>query len=540
MVRFIHIYLFLFCITPEVLIFFQQLKKDPVMALTYLLFSLIFFGSILILSRSVRRLTLIAVFYSVGGWFFFVVNLKHQGVPAAMLIDIVATSNLAETTEYLQATGLLIWLFVFLFAAGLAFLCACKIRDDLLPASWRKNVFAFNLIAFAISLHWDYLPWGVPPFPSPISDLAATQIYPSAIGKILQVSVEKMTSQDIETIQLVAKRGIVPEEDEVHVLVIGESSRFDRWQVNGYARQTSPFLSRLDESEFLSFKRVHGGGNLTIVAVPILLTGMLPEQYQASAASPTILDYMKKAGFMTAWLSSQDLQVGAQAKVRADLILARNNNMGQPKYLFERLPYDEELLPLLDQVLQSSHPKKFIVLHTTGNHMDYHLRYPPRFAQFSSKRDGLYLNHQELQDSYDNSILYVDWFLDQVIQKLKSQKKISSVSFISDHGDDLFDYGVRRFGHGSSDSSRYEQHIPYFMWGSEAFRVQYESQWDQLKRRKDVVFGAENYFHTMLDLLDVQYPAQRHDLSILKADYQLRAGAKTLASSGNLVEIKVP
>ena len=510
------------------------------MALTYLLFSLIFLGSILILSRNMRRLAFITVFYSVGAWFFFVINLKHQGVPAALLIDIVATSNLSEAIEYLHATGLLIWLFVFLFAIGSAIWCASKMRGDLLPSNWRMNALAFNLVALAVGLHWDHLPWATPPFPSPVSDLGATQVYPSAIAKIVQVSIEKMSSQDVDTTQIIVRRGTIPEQDEVHVLVIGESSRFDRWQVNGYTRQTSPFLSKLNDSEFLSFKRVHSGGNLTIVAVPILLTSVLPEKYQASAGYATILDYMKKAGFMTAWLSSQDAEVGAKAKIKADLILARNNNMGQPKYLFERLPYDEELLPLLDQVLESSHPKKFIVLHTTGNHMDYHLRYPPRFAQFSSKQDGLYSQRQELQDSYDNSILYVDWFLDQVIQKLRLQKKISSMSFISDHGDDLFDHGAQRFGHGSSDSSQYEQHIPYFMWTSEAFRVQYTSQWSQLTKRKDAAFGAENYFHTMLDLLDLQYPAQRHDLSILGSSYELRAGAKTLASSGNLVEIKVP
>lgn len=525
---------------PAFLIFSQQLRKGPAMAITYLLFSLIFLGSILILSRNMRRLAFITVFYSVGAWIFFVINLKHQGVPAALLIDIIATSNLSEAIEYLHATGLLIWLFVFLFAIGSAIWCASKMRGDLLPSNWRMNILAFNLAAIALGLHWDHLPWATPPFPSPVSDLGATQVYPSAIAKILQVSIEKMTSQDVDTTQIVVRRATIPEQDEVHVLVIGESSRFDRWQVNGYTRPTSPFLAKLNDSEFLSFKRVHGGGNLTIVAVPILLTGVLPEKYQASARYATILDYMKKAGFMTAWLSSQDAQVGAQAKVRADLILARHNNMGQPKYLFERLPYDEELLPLLDQVLEFSHQKKFIVLHTTGNHMDYHLRYPPRFAQFSSKQDNLYTQRQELQDSYDNSVLYVDWFLDQVIQKLKSRNVISTMSFIADHGDDLYDHGVQRFGHGSSDSSQYEQHIPYFKWGSEGFRQQYASQWEQLSRHQSAAIGAENYFHTMLDLLDMQYPLQRRDLSLVRTDYQMRANAKVLANNGNLVEIKVP
>ena len=31
---------------------------------------------------------------------------------------------------------------------------------------------------------------------------------------------------------------------EIHVLVIGESSRYDRWRLNGYERDTNPLLSQ--------------------------------------------------------------------------------------------------------------------------------------------------------------------------------------------------------------------------------------------------------------------------------------------------------
>lgn len=533
-------YLAIFCLAPSLLGVAVQWREQFLMVFIYFVFTLIFFSVFAVLIRNLRHLMMVAVIYSFGAWLFFAVLWRHHGVPVALLIDILHTSSVREAVEYLHANRLFLAVFVLMCCLVLAMWCVRQLPTYYLPKAWRKNLLALNLMSLAVGLQWDYLPWAMPPFPSPVSDLGATRIYPVAVAKLFQSAYLRITQSDRLLQDIVVKRQSIPEQEEIHVLVIGESSRFDRWQINGYARATSPKLAQIPSTELLNFKRVHGGANLTILAVPILLTGSLPEKYESRQQHVSILDYVKKAGFMTAWLSSQDEQIGGRAEVKADVLVTRNNNMGQPKYLFERLPFDEELLPLLDQVLESTYPKKFIVLHTTGNHMDYHLRYPANFAQFSSQRDLLYTQHQELQDSYDNSILYVDWFLDQVIAKLKARNVISSMSFIADHGDDLYDKGVSRFGHGSSDSSQFEQHIPYFMWGSAAFRSHYAAQWEQLRTYQQAALGAENYMHTMLDLLTIQYPNKSIELSLVRPEYRIRPNPKVLANSGNLVEVKVP
>ena len=57
------------------------------------------------------------------------------------------------------------------------------------------------------------------------------------------------------------------------VLVLGETSRYDHWQVNGYARETSP---RLMQREVVSFDSCFSVANLTTVSVPVRLSRATP------------------------------------------------------------------------------------------------------------------------------------------------------------------------------------------------------------------------------------------------------------------------
>ena len=71
-------------------------------------------------------------------------------------------------------------------------------------------------------------------------------------------------------------------DEEVHILVIGESARRDSWSVYGYQRQTTPYLEQL-RGEAIFFQNAVADANLTIYAVPILLTGTPPTRLDMKA-----------------------------------------------------------------------------------------------------------------------------------------------------------------------------------------------------------------------------------------------------------------
>ena len=56
-------------------------------------------------------------------------------------------------------------------------------------------------------------------------------------------------------------------EKEIYVLIIGESSRYGNWQINGYARKTSPNLSLFNSKELISFSDMSASSNATLMAV---------------------------------------------------------------------------------------------------------------------------------------------------------------------------------------------------------------------------------------------------------------------------------
>ncbi len=53
-----------------------------------------------------------------------------------------------------------------------------------------------------------------------------------------------------------------------------------------------------------------------------------------------------------------------------------------------------------------------------------------------------------LRNSYDNSILYLDYVADQIIRQLQQTKAIAAMWYISDHGEVLFDQDRPLSGHG--------------------------------------------------------------------------------------------
>ncbi|SQJ30402.1 Phosphoethanolamine transferase EptA specific for the 1 phosphate group of core-lipid A [Salmonella enterica subsp. enterica] len=93
-----------------------------------------------------------------------------------------------------------------------------------------------------------------------------------------------------------------------------------------------------------------------------------------------------------------------------------------------------------------------IVLHTIGSHgPTYYNRYPPQFKKFTPTCDTNEIQNcsqQQLINTYDNTVLYVDYIVDKAINLLKSHqdKFTTSLVYLSDHGESLGENGVYLHG----------------------------------------------------------------------------------------------
>ena len=312
-------------------------------------------------------------------------------VPVGSLPEIAATSNLREIAEYVAANKLWPWLIALVVMATLNIVAIRRTPFSKIPGTWRKAALALVLSATAITLQWDFLPVVGKLFPSPVSDVAAWEAYPQGIFCLAKTLAIRWTEKsDGLAPPFNVVREVVPTEPELHVLVIGESSRWDKWSVNGYTRATSPYLSAMLSDELTSFSKAHAGANWTYLAVPLILSGIPAEDYHPGETVRNVMGLMKEAGFTTAWLSSQDTSTAPHARSAADFDVERVNTLGEIGYAFDRLPFDGELLPVLKNFIGYDAKRKFVVLHVSGSHMEYSARYPAEFARFSTSKDGLY------------------------------------------------------------------------------------------------------------------------------------------------------
>ncbi|MEJ1686492.1 sulfatase-like hydrolase/transferase, partial [Escherichia coli] len=88
--------------------------------------------------------------------------------------------------------------------------------------------------------------------------------------------------------------------------------------------------------------------------------------------------------------------------------------------------YDDVLFHNLDSYIDNLQQDGIIVLHTIGSHgPTYYNRYPAAFRKFTPTCDTNEIQgctREQLTNTYDNTILYVDYVVDKAIKLLQSKQ----------------------------------------------------------------------------------------------------------------------
>ena len=227
------------------------------------------------------------------------------------------------------------------------------------------------------------------------------------------------------------------DEEEVAILVIGETARWWNFGVNGYERNTTPELSQ--QKNLVSYSHLVTQANLTSNSLPIILSRANALHSDIAYSEKSLCEAFAEVGFSTSWLSDQDISIYQERIIGTCEFSATQNDDNHEKFL-----YDVDLLPSLDTCLKLKSPKKFIVIHTLGSHFKYGQRYPDEYKIYQPcyENDMDYLsinrNNKELIiNAYDNSIQYTDHFLASLIRKMEQRGGVWSLIYLSDHGENL-------------------------------------------------------------------------------------------------------
>jgi len=296
---------------------------------------------------------------------------------------------------------------------------------------------------------------------------------------------------------------------QVYVLVIGESSRRANWQLFGYGRPTNPELSKL--ANVVPLTHFITTWPESIAAIPMILTRRKPEMaWDAPWHEASVLRAMAEADYETYWISNQqaigefDSPVSMYAYEAEHVEWLNHASWTAPG------SYDEDLVQPLKDALHASNKDLFIVLHMMGSHVKYDYRYPPAFArwkptQLSPTGEGSSI--ERARNSYDNSILYTDHVLAQVIGVLKQSGAVTALWFESDHGELIPTPTCDKEGHGVGSVPEYE--IPALFWYSNPYQQHFPQRVATLRANSGKRTLSADTFESLIDMAGVTFPT--HD-----------------------------
>lgn len=282
------------------------------------------------------------------------------------------------------------------------------------------------------------------------------------------------------------------------VLVIGESARSANFSLYGYNKKTNPLLSKINN---LHVYRSESSATYTTAGVKSIL-----DHKKSNKLYELLPNYLFRNGIEVIWRTTNWGEPTVKIKNYYNKENLRESCEGTG------CAYDEVLLNgLKAQILESKKNKIFIVLHTSTSHgPTYYKKYPQQFNQFTPVCKTVELakcTQEELMNAYDNTILYTDYILANLIEELKQLNQYNtSMIFISDHGESLGEKNLYMHGIPISIAPKEQIEIPFIVWTSN----------DSIKFKNSKMLSQYHVFHSVLDLLAIESPIYDESMSILK------------------------
>lgn len=485
-------------------------------AATNLFLPLGFYGLILSLAKRIGLSVLCCLPFMIFSAFQIVLlYLYGESIIAVDMFLNVATTNPREVSELLGnlllAIGTVVLLYVPMIVWAIVDLCRRRNLSDMFQRGYRKVSAALFIVGVALlllsaafvggfSVNRDIFPVNV------IHNLA------TAISRAVDAADYPVTSANFT---FGSKPTHSDAEREAYLLVVGETSRADNWQLLGYGRETNPRLSVMER--LVSFPKALTQSNTTHKSVPMMLSDLTASDFDSINSRKSVITAFKEAGFHTVFLSNQRRN-GSYIDYfgfEADSVVFLKDD--------GREHVDGELVELVGKCLaDTSKRKQFIVLHTYGSHFNYRDRYDDRFSHFVPDRtvDANASHRAELVNAFDNTIRYIDNYLADLMTVVESGQWSGAVVYASDHGEDIFDDERNRFLHSSPVPTAPQLHVPALVWLSSVYTDRHPGKLENLIGNRECYMSPSvSLFHTIVDLAGIDFSRRDSTLSLASDSY---------------------
>ena len=272
--------------------------------------------------------------------------------------------------------------------------------------------------------------------------VAFTDVYPSPLRIPVLAAYVSMNSLYVaprRPVEMTPGDSLRP---RVLILIVDESVRGDYLGINGYARDTTPYLASASD-QYLNFGVACSATNISSGTNIILQSGLrvaeCPDRAQLGLKLPNIFQYAKVAGYRTCFLDGQSAP--------GELSNFMTEHDTQDIDVFYRVTADEReqgqkhrrdalLVEKIHQIIAAGDPV-YLYVNKYGAHFHYEQTYPPDQRRFEptmhAQKPIDASRREEVTNSYANSIAWnVDRFFELLVGSLDLGETV--VLYTSDHG----------------------------------------------------------------------------------------------------------
>ncbi|WP_237231102.1 phosphoethanolamine transferase [Flaviramulus multivorans] len=290
------------------------------------------------------------------------------------------------------------------------------------------------------------------------------------------------------------------DEDEIYVIIIGESTARSHLGIYNYYRNTTPLLDEI-KNDLLIYNKVISPDTYTIASLTKALT-LGNYENPDGKFDGSIIQLLNQAGFQTYWISAQKPLGANDSHITKIGMGANESYFMNIKNAKEETVFDEVLVEKMNEVLSGKANKKVVFLHTLGTHMNYKNRYPESFKFFNDVPETKF-NDKHIYDqinAYDNAVRYTDYIINKVIESIKNTNTVSCVLYFSDHGEEVYD-DIEFAGHYRDRvQTKNVYEIPLILWQSE----NYKNKRVISSLNLDTKYMIDDLFHSMADLFCIK------------------------------------
>lgn len=311
------------------------------------------------------------------------------------------------------------------------------------------------------------------------------------------------------------------------VLVVGETTRADHFGLNGYVRNTTP---ELEARHVMNWRHVQSCGTNTLASVPCMFSHLGKEGFESRKFEyDNLLDVVHAAGLNVDWLDNQSGCKGVCNRIshaQADQVASAEEMQRWCAHgeCLDQLMLGQlnARLGLLERSQSGADKGAVLVLHQMGSHGPAYYRRSSASSKHFQPECTTHVtsdcSRAELVNVYDNSMVETDLFVARAIDWLKTQQDRYEVGliYLADHGESLGENGLYLHGLPYLIAPDAQKQVPWVMWpGSLWARTQVNESC--VRQNLDQALTHDNFYHTVLGLLDIQTPTYDRRLDPLQA-----------------------